>query len=323
MKFATPDYTDTYSGTYWYASQASQAGLAAPKLPQPQWQVDFIDIAAPLSARCSSVGTAIRKAWILALAEHVRECWIRVAGQKQWVKRNSSHHILDICHGEAHCVDALRCSKDKEGPQVWYPAHRNTAYLSMYSNILWYTTYICVYTAIYYDYQCVCSPSPSMEIFFCGHHNYHAAGILLHWHRKALNQPVNLAKASAFLSLQALHKLADRLFHAVCICYFMKLLSSGHGLGSPSSSEGPMSISSQTWRGWPTSPINASRRAPRNPAKKSRFYGIYYDKLACTCHISSYIAISWQNQLYPSICSYILVYHCIYIYIQVQTSIYL
>ncbi len=51
-----------------------------------------------------------------------------------------------------------------------------------------------------------------------------AAGFLLHWHRKALQKTVNLAKASVFLSLQALHKLANRLFNAVCIWRFMKLL---------------------------------------------------------------------------------------------------
>ena len=76
--------------------QASQAGLAKPKLPQPR--VDLIDIAAPPSVRCSRVGTAIREAWILALAEYVRDCWSRVTSQKQWHKRNSAHHILDISH---------------------------------------------------------------------------------------------------------------------------------------------------------------------------------------------------------------------------------
>ena len=40
-----------------FDGQASQAGLAAPKLPQPR--VDLIDIAAP---PCSRVGTAIREA---------------------------------------------------------------------------------------------------------------------------------------------------------------------------------------------------------------------------------------------------------------------
>ncbi len=67
-----------------FGGQASQAGHATPKLPQPR--VDLIDIAAPLSVRCSRVGTAIRKAWILALAEHVRGCWGLVTSQKQWVR---------------------------------------------------------------------------------------------------------------------------------------------------------------------------------------------------------------------------------------------
>ncbi len=48
--------------------QASHAGLATPKLPQPL--VDLIDIAALQSVRCSSIGTAIREAWILALADY-------------------------------------------------------------------------------------------------------------------------------------------------------------------------------------------------------------------------------------------------------------
>ena len=39
--------------------QATQAGLAAPKLPQPQ--VDLIDIAAAPSVSCSSVGTSERE----------------------------------------------------------------------------------------------------------------------------------------------------------------------------------------------------------------------------------------------------------------------
>ncbi len=79
--------------------QASQAGLAAPKLPQPR--VDLINIAAPPSVRCSRVGTAIWEAWMLAPAEYVRDCWSRFTSQKQWHKRNSAHHILDIGHVEA------------------------------------------------------------------------------------------------------------------------------------------------------------------------------------------------------------------------------
>ncbi len=124
--FATPDYTDTFSyilvhtrtylymlvhtRTYYHTTPCTSNWIRlvmmycrcctpTPKLPQPL--VDFIDIAAPQSVRCSRVGTAIRKAWILALAEYVRNCWSRVTSQKQWHKRNSAHHILDICHVEA------------------------------------------------------------------------------------------------------------------------------------------------------------------------------------------------------------------------------
>ena len=43
-----------------FDGQASQAGLATPKLPQPR--VDLIDIAAPPSVRCSRIGTAILEA---------------------------------------------------------------------------------------------------------------------------------------------------------------------------------------------------------------------------------------------------------------------
>ncbi len=74
--------------------QASQAGLAAPKLPQPR--VKLVEIAAPPTVRCSCVGTAIREAWILAPAEHVRDYLSRVTSQKLWDKGNSAHHILDI-----------------------------------------------------------------------------------------------------------------------------------------------------------------------------------------------------------------------------------
>ena len=74
--------------------QASQAGLAKSKLPQPQ--VDLIDIAALQSVRWSMVGTAILESWTLACVKHVRNCWSRVTSKKQWDKRNSAHHILDI-----------------------------------------------------------------------------------------------------------------------------------------------------------------------------------------------------------------------------------
>ncbi len=52
-----------------------------------------------------------------------------------------------------HCAYPLQCRKDREGPQVWYPA--NTAHLSTYSYIPWYTTYIWVYTSIYRGYQVI------------------------------------------------------------------------------------------------------------------------------------------------------------------------
>ncbi len=51
--------------------QTTQAGLAAPKLPQPG--VNLADIAAPRSVCSSRVSATIRKARILALAEHVSD----------------------------------------------------------------------------------------------------------------------------------------------------------------------------------------------------------------------------------------------------------
>ncbi len=72
-----------------------------PKLPQPR--VNLIDMAAPLSIHSSSVGTAIREAWMLALAEHVRDCQSQVTSQIQLGKGASAHHILDISHLEAGC----------------------------------------------------------------------------------------------------------------------------------------------------------------------------------------------------------------------------
>ena len=53
--------------------QTTQAGLAAPKLPQPG--VNLVDIAAPPSVCSSRVSATVRKARILALAEHVRDRW--------------------------------------------------------------------------------------------------------------------------------------------------------------------------------------------------------------------------------------------------------
>ena len=53
--------------------QTTQAGLAAPKLPQPG--VNLVHIAAPPSVCSSRVSATIRKARILALAEHVRDRW--------------------------------------------------------------------------------------------------------------------------------------------------------------------------------------------------------------------------------------------------------
>ena len=61
--------------------QAPQAGLAAPKRPQPR--VDLVDIAAPSSVHCCRVCAAKGEAGILALGEHVRDRWSRVTSQKQ------------------------------------------------------------------------------------------------------------------------------------------------------------------------------------------------------------------------------------------------
>ncbi len=83
--------------------QTTQAGLAAPKLPQP-W-VDLIDIAAPPSVSCSSSGAAEREAWILALAEHVWDCWSGVTSyQKTWDKGGPAHHVLGRSHVETRCM---------------------------------------------------------------------------------------------------------------------------------------------------------------------------------------------------------------------------
>ena len=61
--------------------QAPQAGLAAPKRPQPR--VDLVDIAAPSSVHCCRVCAAKGEAGILALGEHVRDRRSRVTSQKQ------------------------------------------------------------------------------------------------------------------------------------------------------------------------------------------------------------------------------------------------
>jgi hypothetical protein len=53
--------------------QTTQAGLAAPKLPQPG--VNLVHIAVPPSVCSSRVSATIRKAQYLALAEHVRDRW--------------------------------------------------------------------------------------------------------------------------------------------------------------------------------------------------------------------------------------------------------
>jgi len=90
--------------TAWYIrryGQASKAGLAAPKRPQPR--VDFIDIAASSSVQSSSVGTAKWEACFLALAKHVRDSGSRVTSQKQWDKRDPAHHVLGRSHVEAGC----------------------------------------------------------------------------------------------------------------------------------------------------------------------------------------------------------------------------
>ena len=76
--------------------QAPQAGLAAPKRPQPR--VDFVNIAAPLSIHCRSVCAAKGEAGILALGVHVRDRRSRVTSQKQRDKGVPAHHILDRSH---------------------------------------------------------------------------------------------------------------------------------------------------------------------------------------------------------------------------------
>jgi hypothetical protein len=62
-------------------TQTTQTGLATNKTPQPQ--VNLVDIAAPPSVSICCVGTAIREALILALAEHVRDRWSWVSSQKK------------------------------------------------------------------------------------------------------------------------------------------------------------------------------------------------------------------------------------------------
>ena len=81
--------------------QAPQAGLAAPKRPQPR--VDLVDIAAPSSVHCCRVCAAKGEAGILALGEHVRDRRSRVTSQKQRDKGDPAHHILDWSHVEAGC----------------------------------------------------------------------------------------------------------------------------------------------------------------------------------------------------------------------------
>ncbi len=82
-----------------FDGQASQAGLATPKLPQPR--VDLIDIAAPPSVHCSRVGTAIRKA--LRLLNMWGIVGVELPARNNGIRGtlNSPHHILDIGHVEA------------------------------------------------------------------------------------------------------------------------------------------------------------------------------------------------------------------------------
>ncbi len=129
--------------------QAPKAGLAAPKLPQPRVDSDFVDIAAPSSVQSSSVGTAKWEACFLALAEHVRDSRSRVTSQKQWDKRDPVHHILGRSHVEAGCCKISSGSQPSgsgavEGSGIIASrcAPRNPAHKSI-------SEYIPVYTCIY------------------------------------------------------------------------------------------------------------------------------------------------------------------------------
>ena len=77
-------------------TQTTQAGLATSKTPQPQ--VNLVDIAAPPSVSSSSVGTAVREARILALAEHVRDRRSRVSSQEKGDKGDPAHQV----HGRSY-----------------------------------------------------------------------------------------------------------------------------------------------------------------------------------------------------------------------------
>ncbi len=68
-------------------------------------------------------------------------------------------------------------------------------------------------------------------------------------------------------------------------------------------------------------PLQCSKD-PRNPAKTNCFYGIYYDKLACTPCMSSYTAIYWDIQLYTHKYLYIFVWTAIYLHILICTRTY-
>jgi hypothetical protein len=65
-------------------TQAGLARLARKKTSQPQ--VNLVDIAAPPSVGSCCVSTAIREAWILALADHVMDRWSRVCSQKKEIR---------------------------------------------------------------------------------------------------------------------------------------------------------------------------------------------------------------------------------------------
>ncbi len=60
----------------------------------------------------------------------------------------------------------------------------------------------------------------------------------------------------------------------------------------------------------------------RNPAKTNCFYGIFYDKMACTPCMSSYTAIYWDIQLYTHKYPSILVYTALYLHILICTRNY-
>ena len=123
-------------------TQTTQAGLATCKTPQPQ--VNFVDIAAQPSVSSCRVGTAIREAWILALAEHVRDRWSWVSSQKKGDKGDPARHvgcrshietgsgglfIQSCCSSEltGGCTTSLRAASRcaPRNPEVKYADHND------------------------------------------------------------------------------------------------------------------------------------------------------------------------------------------------------